>query len=50
MWVLVLSVILFVVLTAFLIYSNWPKHDIKPPELCNKCGMPMNECGCCKFC
>ncbi len=56
MFLLVISIILFIIVLVLLIYPNWPKkcgNTNVQQNPCNKCGQPKNHCGCnpkCTFC
>ena len=66
MWLLTASIILFFIVIAFIMYSNWPSSAPRsqgcgcggtgcPKCPCNQCGQPKPRCGCpkqggCSFC
>lgn len=61
MWLLLLSIFVFVVVIGLIVYASnlshrCPAKPVKPnkPERCNRCRMPKPQCGCrkkdCEFC
>ena len=51
MFLLVISIILFIIVLVLLIYPNWPKkcgnsNTNVQQNPCNRCGQPKNHCGC----
>lgn len=63
MWLLTVSIIVFIIVIALIVYSNWPAtasgkscgSDPCPPPPCNACGVPKPRCRCppagsCQFC
>jgi hypothetical protein len=65
MWLLSVSIIIFLIVIALIVYANWPESASSDcgcgaPRCqkcpCNKCGVPKKRCGCgpppggCPFC
>ncbi len=66
MWLLIASIVLFIVVIGFIIYANMPSSTAPtscggcstgcPKCPCRQCGMPRHRCGCgppaggCPFC
>lgn len=60
MWILIASILLFIIVLGFIIYNGRPvKLQDKPVNrpidthpVCNRCGVPKPRCQCekCEFC
>lgn len=65
MWLLTVSVILFIAVIGFIVFANWPTSMSNrkcncggggcPKCPCNRCGQPKQQCRCnaaggCPFC
>lgn len=55
MLLLTISVIVFIIVIALIVYANMPRSKGCPSDSCNQCGMPRRRCGCgkppgCPFC
>ena len=62
MMLLTISIIVFIIVIALIVYANWPAASSGnscggecPPPPCNSCGVPKPRCRCppaggCKFC
>lgn len=66
MWILIASIIIFIIVIGMIIYANQPSNTSAqgcgrcggggcPQCPCNRCGVPKQRCGCpkqggCQFC